>query len=182
MAGKPRTYPGTMSSAYKTQNCGAPWNSKRIANSHQPKLHRDGGKKWFFPSPVNEAAHIEMPGAANSCSLWPFLFDLSSIPRILYEVIAEFHALKLGITLTRAEILTFFACRPDGVAFNAKDTEQVFLEFTRPMDSVTPRKKGVGRNERKRRNTQDMPIIAISSTIWVLKQVGSGNAHRLTSR
>jgi len=62
--------------------------------------------------------------------------DLFSAPRILYEEI-EFHALKLGITLTKAKILTFLACQPDGVAFNATDKECVFLEFTRPMDSVT---------------------------------------------
>ena len=36
--------------------------------------------------------------------------DLSSTPRILYEEILEFHALKLGITLSKAEILTFWAC------------------------------------------------------------------------
>jgi len=38
--------------------------------------------------------------------------DLSSTPRILYEEILEFHALKLGITLSKAKILKFFA---DGV-------------------------------------------------------------------
>ena len=30
----------------------------------------------------------------------------------------------------------------DGVAFNAKDKECVFLEFTRPMDSVTTSDEG----------------------------------------
>jgi len=68
--------------------------------------------------------------------------DLFSTPRILYEEIAEFHALKLGIKLNKAEILTFFACRPDRVALDAKDREFVFFEFTRPMDSVTSSEEG----------------------------------------
>jgi len=36
----------------------------------------------------------------------------------------------------------FFTCQPDGVAFNAKDKECVFLEFTRPMDSMTSSEEG----------------------------------------
>ena len=68
--------------------------------------------------------------------------DLFSTPRRLSEEIAEFHAIKLDTILTKAEITSFFGCRPDGVAFNVKDKECVFLESTRPMDSVASSDEG----------------------------------------
>jgi len=110
-------------------------------NQNSTETHDNRGEKWFFPSDVNEASHIE------SHIKWTVRqivvhFDLFSTPRTLHEEIVEFHALKLGIKLSKAEILTFWACRPDGVAFNAEDKECVFLEFTHPMDSVTSSEEG----------------------------------------
>jgi len=44
--------------------------------------------------------------------------------------------------LTTDEITTFQGRRPDGVAFDAKGEQCVFLEFTRPMDSVSSSDEG----------------------------------------
>jgi hypothetical protein len=52
----------------------------------------DGGEKWFFPSAVHEATYIEWTVRYILVHL-----DHFSTPRTLYEEIAEFHALKLGI-------------------------------------------------------------------------------------
>jgi len=43
---------------------------------------------------------------------------------------------------TSEEITSFYEQRPDGVAFDAKNKQYVFLEFTRPMDSVTSSDEG----------------------------------------
>jgi len=69
------------------------------------ETHDEGGEKWFFPSAVSEASHIKW--TVRQILVHLYLFPT---PRILYEEIAEFHALKLGILLSKAEILTFFAC------------------------------------------------------------------------
>ena len=50
--------------------------------------------------------------------------------------VTDFHA-RQGIVLTDEEITSFYSLRPDGVAFDDKNKHCVFLEFTRPMDSVT---------------------------------------------
>jgi len=47
-----------------------------------------------------------------------------------------FHA-RQNIVLTSEEITSFYGWRLDGVAFDANGKQCVFLEFTRPMDSVT---------------------------------------------
>jgi len=55
--------------------------------------------------------------------------------------VTEFHA-RQGIVLTDEENTSFYSRRPDGVAFDDKNKLCVFLEFTRPMDSVTSSPKG----------------------------------------
>jgi len=59
----------------------------------------------------------------------------------LEKEIATFHA-RQNISLTAAEITTFQGRRQDGVAFDAKGKQCVFLEFTRSMDSVSSSDKG----------------------------------------
>jgi len=44
--------------------------------------------------------------------------------------------------LTSEEITSFYDRRPDGVAFNAKGKQCVFVELTHPMDSVTSSDEG----------------------------------------
>jgi hypothetical protein len=44
--------------------------------------------------------------------------------------------------MTFQEITSFYSRRPDGVAFDDKNKHCVFLEFTRPMDSVTSSPEG----------------------------------------
>ena len=62
---------------------------------------------------------------------------------ILHKILfPPFFSRASVITLCKAEILMFFACRPDGVAFNDKDKERVFLDFTRPMNSVISSEEG----------------------------------------
>jgi len=59
----------------------------------------------------------------------------------LNEETAKFHA-RQNIFLTAAEITTFQGRTPDGVAFDAKGKQCVFLEFTCPMDSVLSSDEG----------------------------------------
>jgi len=56
--------------------------------------------------------------------------------RQLIEEIVTFHA-RQNIVVTSKEITTFCGRRPDGVAFDGKGKQCVFLEFTRPIDPVT---------------------------------------------
>ena len=42
-----------------------------------------------------------------------------------------------NLVLTSEEITSFYGQRPDGVAFDAKGKQCIFLEFTRPIDPVT---------------------------------------------
>jgi len=70
----------------------------------------------------------------------PHTSRLFSGIRRLNEDIATFHA-RQNIFLTE-EITTFQGRRPDGVAFDAKGKQCVFLEFTRPMDSVSSLDEG----------------------------------------
>jgi len=53
-----------------------------------------------------------------------------------------------NLVLTSEEITSFYGQRPDGVAFDAKGKQCVFLSFTRTMDSVTLSNEG-GWAERK---------------------------------
>ena len=95
------------------------------------ETHDDCERNWHFPSAVSEAIHDE-------CTVRQILVHLglfSGIRRLNNEI-ATFHA-RQNIVLTLEEITTFYDRRPDGVAFDAKGKECVFLEFIRPLDSVT---------------------------------------------
>jgi len=93
--------------------------------------HDDGNRNLYFPSAVSEATHDK----------WTVLqilvhLGLFSGIKSLKSDITEFHA-RQDIDLTDEEITCFYSRRPDGVAFDDKNKRCVFLEFTRPMDSVT---------------------------------------------
>jgi len=92
--------------------------------------NEDGTKKGFFPSAVSEATHLEWTVRQILVHLGLF----STIGRLRAEII-EFHE-NLNIYLTEEEVTTFFWRRPNGVAFNEKEEKCIFLEFTRPMDSI----------------------------------------------
>jgi len=141
MGGKPWTYQGKVPRATKPRIAmhHGIWRELLTAISrNSTEIHDEGGEKWFFPSAVSEASHIEWTVRQILVHL-----DLFPTPRILYKEIAKFHTLHLCIILPKAEIITFFACRPDGVAFSIKDKGCVFLKFTRSMDSVTSSDEGV---------------------------------------
>jgi len=94
--------------------------------------HDDGKRKRFFPSAVSEATHDEW-----TVRRIPVHLDLSS----LRADVTEFHA-RQDIVLTDDEITSFYSRTPDGIAFDDKNKRCVFLEFTRPMDSVTSSQEG----------------------------------------
>jgi len=98
--------------------------------------HDDGKRKWFFPSAVSEATHDEWTVRQILVHL-----GLFSRIRLLRADVIEFHA-RQDIILTFQEITSFYSRRPDGVAFDDKNKHWVFLEFTRPMDSVTSSEEG----------------------------------------
>ena len=79
----------------------------KAISRHSTETHDEGSEKWFFPSAVRETSLIEWMTRQILVHL-----DFFPTPCTLYEEIAEFHALKLGITLSKAKILKFFA---DGV-------------------------------------------------------------------
>jgi len=93
--------------------------------------HDDGKRTWFFPSAVSEATHDEW-------TVCQILVHQGLFPGIksLRADVTEFHA-RQDIVLTNELITSFYSRRPDGVAFDDKNRHCVFLEFTRPMDSVT---------------------------------------------
>jgi len=95
------------------------------------ETHDDGERKWYFLSAVSEATHDEW----TVCQILVHLGLFSGIRRLNDEIIT-FHA-RQNIVLTSEEITSFYGRRPDGVAFDAKGKQCVFLEFTRPMDLVT---------------------------------------------
>ena len=137
-------------------------------NQNSPETHNEGGKKWFFPSAVSKASHTEWTVRQILVHL-----DLFFTPRRLYAAseIAEFQVLKLDTILSEAEITTLFACRPDGVAFNAKDKERDFLEFTRPMDCVTSSDEG----DRAERKESEKDTRYLTSRASVAQLVGARN-------
>jgi len=98
--------------------------------------HDDGERKWFFPSEVSEATHDEW----TVCQILVHLGLFSGIKSLRADV-AEFHA-QQDIVLTDEEITSFYSQKPNGVAFDDKNKHCVFLEFTRPMDSVTSPPEG----------------------------------------
>jgi len=98
--------------------------------------HDDGKRELFFRSAVSEATHDEWTVRQILVHLGLF----SGIRRLRAGV-TEFHA-RQDIVLTFQEITSFYSRRPDGVAFDDKNKLCVFLEFTRPMDSVTSSEEG----------------------------------------
>ena len=100
------------------------------------EAHDSGERKWYFPSAVSETTHIEWTVRQILVHL-----DLFTGLRRFNEEIADFYA-KVNITLTEDEITKFLSKRPDGVAFDARGKQCVFLEFTRPMDSISASKEG----------------------------------------
>jgi len=108
------------------------WRELLTANCRNSlETYDDGERKWNFPSAVNEAIHNEWTVR----QIFVHLGLFSGIRRLNYEIIT-FHALQ-NIVLTLEEMTSFYDRRPCGCAFDAKDKQCVFLEFTRPMDSVT---------------------------------------------
>jgi len=93
--------------------------------------HDDGKRKWYFPSAISLDTLDEW--TVRQILVHPGLF--SGIKRLRADV-TEFNA-RQDIVLTFQEITSFYSRRPDGVAFDDKNKHCVFLEFTRPMDSVT---------------------------------------------
>ena len=80
---------------------------------------------------VSEATHDE-------CTVRQILVHLGLFSDIksLRADVTDFHA-RQDIVLTDDEITSFYSRTPDGIAFDDKNKRCVFLEFTRPMDSVT---------------------------------------------
>jgi len=98
--------------------------------------HENGNRKWYFPSAVSEATHDEW--TVRQILVHLGLFSEIKSPR---ADVTEFHAQQV-IVLTDVEITSFYSRRPDGAAFDDKNKLCVFLEFTRPMDSVTSSPEG----------------------------------------
>jgi hypothetical protein len=92
------------------------------------ETHDEGERKWYFPSAVSEATH-------DGSTVLVHLGLFSGIRRLIEDVTA-FHT-RQNIVLTSQETTSFYSWRPDGIAFDAKSKHSVFLEFSRPMDSVT---------------------------------------------
>ena len=118
------------------------WRELPTANRRNSvESHDDGKRKLFFPgvffpSVVSEVTHDEWTVHQILVHLGLF----SGIKR-LREDVTEFHA-RQDIVLTDLEITSFYSWRPDGVAFDDRNKHCVFLEFTRPMDSVTSSQEG----------------------------------------
>ena len=102
------------------------------------ETHDDGERKWYFSSAVSEAIHDEWTVAIRQILVHLGLF--SGIRRLTDDVVT-FHARK-SIVLTSDEITSFCGRRPNGVAVVAKGKQCIFLDFTRPMDSVTSSDEG----------------------------------------
>jgi len=100
------------------------------------ETHDDGERKWYFPSAVSEATQDEWTVRQILIHLGLF----SGIRRLIEDVVT-FHA-RPNIVLTSQEITSFYGRRPDEVAFDTKNPHCVFLEFTRPMDSVMSSDEG----------------------------------------
>ena len=81
----------------------------------------------YFPSAISANTFDESNSRASRAVFWDKTARGGDhhIPR------------SANIFLTAAEITTFQGQRPDGVAFDAKAKQRVFLEFTSLMDSVS---------------------------------------------
>jgi len=113
------------------------WRELLTAISRNSVETHDGGeRKWYFPSVVSEATHDEWTVRQILVHLCLF----SGIRRLIGDVTAFY--VRQNIVLTSQETSSFYSRRPDGVAFDAKRKHCVFLEFTRPMDSVTSSEEG----------------------------------------
>jgi hypothetical protein len=94
-------------------------------------LPDDSEKKYYFPSAVSEVTHDEWTVR----QIFVYLGLFSGLKR-LNEEIATFHA-RQNIILTSEEITTFYGRRPDGVAFDAKGKQNIFLEtITGPFSGM----------------------------------------------
>jgi len=98
--------------------------------------HDDGNRKWYFLSAVSEATNDEWTVRQILVHL-----GLFSGIKVLRADVPEFHA-RQNVALTDEEITSFYSRRPDGVAFDDKNKHCVFLEFARPVDSVTSSPEG----------------------------------------
>jgi len=99
------------------------WRELLIAISRNClETHDDSEKKYYFPSAVSEVTHDEWIVR----QIFVYLRLFSGLKR-LNEEIATFHA-RQNIVLTSEEITTFYGRRPDGVAFDAKGKQNMFLE------------------------------------------------------
>jgi len=101
------------------------------------------------------------------------------------DEIITFHAWQ-NIILSSEEITSFYGRRPGGVASDAKGTHCVFLEFTRPMDSVTSSDEARGdwaetQRERNVRTMRDMVCTFTASIILAPTMGDPGTAHNPTS-
>ena len=136
VAGKPRPYQARCPALQKPRIAvhHGIWSELFAAisrNSQAVESHADGKSRLYFPSAVSEATHDEWTVRQILVHLGLF----SGIKRLRADV-TEFHA-RQDLVLTFQEITSFYSRRPDGVAFDDKNKHCVFLEFTRPMDSVT---------------------------------------------
>jgi len=101
--------------------------------------HDDGKWTFNFLSAVSEATHDEWWTVRQ---ILVHLSLFSGIRRLRADVAdSEFHT-RQDIVLIFQEITSFYSRRPDGVTFDDKNKHCVFLEFIRPMDSVTSSEEG----------------------------------------
>ena len=99
------------------------------------ETHNDGEKKLYFLSAVS-TTHDEWTVHQILVHL-----GLFSGTRQRNEETAKFHA-RQNVSFSAAKTSTFQGRRPDGVAFDAKGKQCIFLEFTCPMDSVLSSDEG----------------------------------------
>ena len=133
MAGKLRPYPSLCPALRKSRIAvhHGIWRELLIAISRNSvETHNDSERKWYFPSAVSEATHDEW-------TVRQILIHLGLFSGISHR----FHA-RQNIVFTSQETTSFNSRRPDGVAFDAKSKLCIFLEFIRPMASVTSSDKG----------------------------------------
>ena len=105
--------------------------AREKASRNSVESHDDGERKCYFPSAVSEATLDEW-------TVYRILVHLGLFSGIrrLREDVTAFHA-RQDIVLTSQEITSFYSRKPDGDAFDDKNQQCVFVEFTRSMDSVT---------------------------------------------
>jgi len=108
------------------------------------------------------------------------LSQVSGIRRLIEDVIT-FHS-RQNIVLTSQEITSFYGQRPDGVAFDAKNKHCVFLEFTRPMDSVTSSDEGDWAETKELEKNERYRMHIYFSIILAPSMADLGTAQKPTSQ